>query len=344
MADALVACNRTEDALALLRTAPRGVANCFVFSTVMKGFAHAGLAQKCWEVYVEMKRSGVMGSLVTYNTLMDACARGGQMVRLNDVLTEISNAGLKPDAVTYATALKGLCSEALIMEALTLLQRMRSNGMHTTDEVIFNKLITACTSNRGAEDALRLLAEMEAHGACPSNYTLSALIKVLGRGQRIDEARHLVLSLPKKHSFKVNLQVYTCLISACCFSRRIRLALELHDQMVLQGIVPDSKLYTVLARGCLKTRDLEAAAEILSCAYGFGGLVRLASQPGPVVGLEGSVLSEVTQALEGHGIGLELISLLRDNGAIASQRCPQVGTSVNSHSRASRPLPRNRRV
>jgi pentatricopeptide repeat protein len=260
-----------------------------------------------------MKKANVKGNLVTFNTLIDACARGKQMGRLNDILSEIREAGLQPDIVTYATALKGLSAEEKVDEALALLESMHASGIRSTDEILFNGLLNACAAKRRGEDAVKVFKDMEAVGIAPSNYTLCALVKALGRSNRLDDAVALVRDIPRKYGFKANLQVYTCLLSAVCFVKRVRQALTLHDEMIVNGINPDAKTYDVLAKGCLRANDCDSAVQVLITAFGLNINSRL-QQPSKCPGIECTALAEITATLRAKGVGSEVLDLLQSSG------------------------------
>merc|ERR1719386_639210 len=118
---------------------------------------------------------------------------------------------------------------------------------------MYNSLLDGCAKQHRVEEALNLLSEMNQSGTPPSNYTLSILVKLMGRARRLDQAFALIEDLCTKHGFRPNIQVYTCLITACIHNRQIDRALQLHDSMSEEaGCQPDEKLYSVLARGCLQ--------------------------------------------------------------------------------------------
>merc|ERR1719182_322373 len=92
---------------------------------------------------------------------------------------------------------------------------MQSDGKFTPDEVMYNCLLDGCAKEHCPNEALKLLGEMKKAGVAPSNYTLSILVKLLGRCRRLNQAFSLVEDLSAKYKFKPNVQVYSCLIQAC---------------------------------------------------------------------------------------------------------------------------------
>merc|ERR1719321_2186861 len=89
---------------------------------------------------------------------------------------------------------------------------------------------------------------MRSNGVSPSNYTLSILVKLLGRARRLSQAFALVDDLCATHGFRANIHVYTCLSQACIQNRKIEKALAVHDSMITEtGCHPDQKM--VVSRG-----------------------------------------------------------------------------------------------
>merc|ERR1719327_640819 len=172
--------------------------------------------------------------------------------------------------------------------------------MMQPDEITYNSFLDGCAKQHRVDEALAALDEMQAAGVRPSNFTLSILVKLLGRVRRLNLAFTLLEDLSAKHNFKPNVQVYTCLMQACIQNRKLDRALELHDQMVLAGCPPDEKAYTGLARGCLQLHAPQKAADVVRTAYQLPGSTLAVSKKGLApVGVEMSTMIEVCASLRG---------------------------------------------
>merc|ERR1719238_1866053 len=135
---------------------------------------------------------------------------------------------------------------------------------------------------------------MQAAGVNPSNFTLSILVKLLGRVRRLNLAFSLLDDMSAKHKFKPNVQVYTCLMQACIQNRKLDRALALHDQMVSADCPPDEKLYTGLARGCLQLHAPQKAAIVVRTAYQLhGGTLAVSKKGLAPVGIDMTTMVEV---------------------------------------------------
>merc|ERR1719231_847364 len=275
--DALVKNGRTEDAWDLVQELSedeekRQYVNTVIYSTVLKGFAVARQPKRIFAVHDEMRRSGVACNTITYNTIIDAYARCSCVDRVPPLLEEMKKASVEPDVITYSTLVKGYCLAGDVDRAFKVLTEMKTDGKFSADEILYNSLLDGCAKQGRVDDALELLDDMRSSGCVSSNYTLSIMVKLLGRARRLDEAFAQVEELSQANGFNPNVQVYTCLVQACAQNRKINKALALHETMITEaGCAPDEKFYSVLPRGCLQAGALEKAAAVVRCAHHLTG-------------------------------------------------------------------------
>merc|ERR1719453_1224016 len=285
-----------------------------------------------------MLKQGVPCNTITYNSMLDACAKCYTMNRAEDVLKAMRATSVQPDIITYSTIVKGHCMEGDIDKALAVLKEMRADKATKPDEITYNSFLDGCARQHRVDEALAALDEMQAAGVSPSNYTLSILVKLLGRVRRLNQAFTLVEDLSAKHRFKPNVQVYTCLMQACILNRKLDRALVLHDQMVHADCPPDEKLYTGLARGCLQLHAPQKAADVVRTAYQLPGSTLAVSKKGRApAGIEMSTMVEVCTSLRGGSKDDQAVAdylvgdMMKLRGIrIALQRSPEPRTAVTA--------------
>merc|ERR1719183_2596964 len=176
---------------------------------------------------------------------------------------------VEPDIVTYSTIVKGFCNSGSLDLALDILKDMQTDGKFTPDEVMYNSLLDGCAKEHRPNEALKLLDEMKANAIAPSNYTLSMLVKLMGRCRRVNQAFTIIEEISRDYGLKVNIQVYTCLIQACFNNRQAAKAVALHDQMIKEGLYPDEMVYSSLVSGCLKAGLVDKAVQLTKYAHGL---------------------------------------------------------------------------
>merc|ERR1719473_1305195 len=300
--DALVKNGRVDDAWNLVQELSRDeerrhYVNTVIYSTVLKGFATARQPTRIFSVLAEMRKSGVPCNTITYNTMVDACARCGSMDRVPPLLEEMRRDHVELDVITYSTLIKGYCHAGDVDKAFKVLAEMKSDGKLAPDEILYNSLLDGCAKQNRVDDAVRLLNTMNESGVVPSNFTLSIMVKLMGRARRLGEAFQVVDDLAATSGIRPNIHVYTCLVQACAQNRKIDRALKLHDTMIVEaGCSPDEKFYSTLARGCLQVGAVEKAAAVVRCAYHLPGHAMAVSKGAPQ-GVEQKVAEEVLAKL-----------------------------------------------
>merc|ERR1719310_2424365 len=182
-----------------------------------------------------------------------------------------SSPPVEPDMITYSTLMKAYCTSGDLDMALNLLQDVETGTQFAPDEVMYNSLLDGCAKQNRMDDALNLLSKMKLAGIAPSNYTVSIMIKLLGRQRRLNQAFAMVNGLVKDQGVKPNIQVYTCLMQACFSNKQLGKALAVHDQCVDSGCTLDEKAYVSLASGCIQARAPDMAVEVVRCAFALPG-------------------------------------------------------------------------
>jgi pentatricopeptide repeat protein len=304
MVEALVANGRPGEAWQLAQKtyndeATRALVNTVIYSSILKGFAHIKETDQVLAVYKEMKANGVQANTITYNTILNAFAQGGGMHHVPALLEDMKAGSppAEPDIVTYSTIVKGFCNAGNLDRALKVLNDMKASGKHAPDEVLYNSLLGGCAKEHRPDDALQLLNDMRKYNVAPSNYTLSMLVKLMGRCRRINQAFTMLEDISTEYGLKINIQVYTCLIQGCFNAAQPSKAIALHEKIIKEGLTPDSMTYTVLVRGCVQAGLLDKAGELARIAYGQGPMPSKSAAPG----LNAGCFDELVAALGGSG-------------------------------------------
>jgi len=303
MVEALVSNRHIVDAWKLVQQmhkeeSTKSLVNIVIYSTIIKGFANAKETDKVMALYEEMKSEQIQPNNITFNTILNAFAHGGAMHRVPALLEDMkrSNPPAEPDIITYSTLVKGYCNSGGLDRALDILKDMQSEGKLAPDEVMYNSLLDGCAKEQRPNEALKLLDDMKKTGVKPSNYTLSMIVKLMGRCRRLSQAFSIIEEISSQYGLKVNIQVYTCLIQACFNNRQALKAVSLHDKIIKEGLLPDEMLYSALVKGCLNAGLVDKAVHLAKCAHGLTASKFRGTPPG----INARVLDELVSALGGR--------------------------------------------
>eukprot|EP00933_Yihiella_yeosuensis_P083741 TRINITY_DN97_c0_g1_i1.p1 TRINITY_DN97_c0_g1~~TRINITY_DN97_c0_g1_i1.p1 ORF type:complete len:878 (+),score=204.69 TRINITY_DN97_c0_g1_i1:230-2863(+) len=332
MVEALVANSKCDAAWKLIGEISKSPeyhksVNSITFATLIKGFASSRQHERVLEV-VEMMKSQSIDSTtsrnyqslntVIYNTIINSLVHLGRTDEITNILEDMQNASppVSCDIVTYSTIIKGYCHSGQLEKALEMWESMKKYGL-VADEMMYNIIIDGCAKASMGNHALMFFEDMKAAGVAPTCFTLSILVKVLGRLKRVDEAFDLVASLTSEHGFKANIQVWTCLLQACIVTRNPARALMVHDLILKDGTQPDVRTYTALATGMIHCKQTHWAMNVIRCAYHLPGHT-MPMTSGPAVGVEWSLIeqlkeqnSPIIHELQMAGVKLEPTSSAR---------------------------------
>jgi len=272
MVEALVANSEADAAWRLVQEIwqdedRRRLVNTVTYSTLLKGFYNK--PEKVEALYQEMRERHIWCNTITYNSILNHLAQCRAVHRVPQLLEDMkaSTPPVEPDIVTYSTLIKCFCASGNLNRALGLLTEMRAEGKFVPDEMMYNSLLDGCAKEQRLSDALHLVQDMKNDQVRPSNYTLSMLVKLMGRCKKLGKAFEVVDNLTNEFGFRPNIQVYTCLIQACFFNRQPAKALSLLDQILADGLHPDAKTFVVLVRGHLQMGLLDTAVELVRRSY-----------------------------------------------------------------------------
>jgi pentatricopeptide repeat protein len=306
------------------------VINSVIYCSVLKGFTREKKMDQVLAVYAEMKERDMELSIVTYNTLLDACARCGRMDQLPIILVDMKAGRVQLNVITYSTMLKGHCQNGNMQEGFAILKQMKMDTKMKPDEIMYNSLLDGCASNSLVDEGLSLLEEMQKEGVSPSNFTLSILVKMMNRARRLDRAFALVEEITQRYNFKPNVHVYTNLIQACASNQQLPRGVGILEQMVKDGVVPDSRTYSILVRTSISKGLFEQAVGLLRGALGLSGALPFLQQRGAVCSnldyaLVNEALASLTERGQAQKYAVPLLSAIRQNAPkvridVATQR------------------------
>jgi pentatricopeptide repeat protein len=316
MVDALVTNSSVDSAWQLVQElwneeGERCLVNTVIYSTILKGFAINRRMDKAVALYDEMKSRNVACNTIVYNTMLNAFVRCGDLKRIPKLLEDMRAATppIEPDMITYSTIIKGYCCAGDLDKSLTLLKEMEAGGQFLADEVMYNSLLDGCAKQQRLEEALSLLKRMRKANIAPSNYTLSIMIKLLGRSKRLTQAFEMLKDMTANNAFRPNIQVYTCLMQACFHNKQLGQALALHDKCVDENCKLDEMAYTSLARGCIQAGALDKAVQVVRCANAIPGHgLRIAAGPAP--GIDARCVEDLVKKLHSSGKAVVARSLV----------------------------------
>ncbi|CAK9054313.1 Pentatricopeptide repeat-containing protein At2g31400 [Durusdinium trenchii] len=299
---ACVSAEQLDQARKLLdqMVAAGGVTDVITYNTLAKGYAKAGRMDMCFELYQLMRSRGLSPSQVTYGILLDGfindnevdkavdifntmrtegCqmntvlyttlikgfARAGQVDQAVQIYEEMrKERSMQPDVITFSILIKANCDVGRLEEALKMLLAMKEAGLKP-DEVVFNNLLGGCINDCKLELAKDLYKEMIASNVKPSVATFSILIRLYAQCKHWDEAVDLLRQELPLQKVSPEPRLFGQLAQCCLRDRQGRRASEVY-KMLTESSTPTAAMNSTLLGMCAKLNMLDTGAEIMHLA------------------------------------------------------------------------------
>lgn len=158
----------------------------------------------------------------------------------------------EPDTISYGAALFACEREGLWMQAVDLLDRMRSKGPEP-DIIAYQTTISACKRAGEWQKAIEIMDGMHIE---PDVHIVNAVIAACARRGLYIKAKELLRDMRARGHPEPNVVTYNTVISACARARRSAEAVELLDEMREYELKPDLITYnSVLLALCRSNAD-----------------------------------------------------------------------------------------
>ncbi|MED6119294.1 hypothetical protein PIB30_010536 [Stylosanthes scabra] len=210
-------------------------------SFALKACARALALSEGTQIHSQILRFGFDPDVLLVTTLLDVYAKSGDLDAAKKVFDEMS----RRDIASWNVMISGLAQGSWPNEAMDLFNRMKEEGWKP-DEVTVLGALSACSqlgAVRQGEIVHRYIVDEKLDR---NEIVCNAIIDMYGKCGFVDKA-YLVFN---KMSCKKTLITWNTMIMAFAMSGDGYKALDLLDQMVLDGMVPDDVSYLSALCAC----------------------------------------------------------------------------------------------
>lgn len=201
--------------------------------------------------------SGKKLSVSIWTVLIDTFCHLGRAEYASELLGKMVDSGCSPTLITYTTVIKGLLECGLSDKAFHLLDLMLSNG-YQPDLVLCNVLIDFLCKSKRYDDAIGVILCLQEWNLKPDSYTLSSMMSILCAYGRIE----LIPKLIDAFDIPVDLVACNSLMHILCKAGFPYKAVELYDDMIDSGFIPDNFSFAGLLSGLCRSGRLDDAVRV----------------------------------------------------------------------------------
>ncbi|KAL0557889.1 hypothetical protein IC582_006441 [Cucumis melo] len=231
------------------------------WNAMISGYLHHGLFEDALTLFRKMRLLGVQLDESTYTSVISACADGGFFLLGKQVHAYILKNELNPDRrmeeaksffaqmpeknlLTWTVMISGLAQNGFGEQALKLFNQMRLDGYEPNDYA-FAGAITACSVLGALENGRQLHAQIVHLGHDSTLSVGNAMITMYARCGVVEAARTVFLTMPF-----VDPVSWNAMIAALGQHGHGIKAIELYEQMLKEGILPDRRTFLTVLSAC----------------------------------------------------------------------------------------------
>jgi len=164
------------------------------YSTLIKGYCLCGDMDQGMQLFMLMRKKGIVPDAVVFNSLLDGCAKRQMRTLCEQVVRDMAEAGVSPSnhSVSILVKLYGRCHD--LDAAFRVFQDMPREHGFKANAAVYTCLMSSCIANNQMDKAMELHKQMAKERVFCDQKTYSTLLRGAIRGSNIDAAIELIHS------------------------------------------------------------------------------------------------------------------------------------------------------
>jgi pentatricopeptide repeat protein len=164
------------------------------YSTLIKGYCLCGDMDECMQLFMLMRKKGIVPDAVVFNSLLDGCAKRQMRTMCEQVLRDMEEAGIRPSNHTVSILVKlyGRCRD--MGAAFRCFEDLPREHGFKANAAVYTCLMSACIANNQLDRALELKHQMNKERVVLDQKTYSTLLRGTLRVSNIEAAIDLIHS------------------------------------------------------------------------------------------------------------------------------------------------------
>ncbi|KAJ7285387.1 hypothetical protein O6H91_05G047000 [Diphasiastrum complanatum] len=246
-----------------------------LWNAMIAGYAQHGLGKEALDLYEQMKQEGVQPSNITYVVLLKACASIAALEQGKQLHADILKSGMESDeiigsalvdmyakcghvedarqvfnnmnerdVVSWTAMIAGYAQDGLGMEAFTLYEQMKQEGVQP-NIVTYVVLLKACASAAALEQGKQLHLDIIKSGFESDAIIGSTLVDMYAKCGRTEDARRVFNNMHEQ-----DVVSWTAMIAGYAQQGLAKEALTLLEQMQREGLQPNEATYVSVLSAC----------------------------------------------------------------------------------------------
>uniref|UniRef100_A0A5B6Z2N2 Pentatricopeptide repeat-containing protein n=1 Tax=Davidia involucrata TaxID=16924 RepID=A0A5B6Z2N2_DAVIN len=242
-----------------------GLLSLASFASVFSSYVIADRVQEAIMAFEVMDQYGCPLDIMALNSLISAICRDRKTSKAKEFLS-IAKDRIRPDADTYAILLEGWENEGDVASARqTFSEMVIEIGWDPGNVPAYDSFLTTLLKGPdGMHEAMKFFDTMRDRRCYPGMKFLKVALEDCVKRGDTRGAGLLWDAMVGKNGFRPDTEMYNSMIALQCYAKDTGIATRLLDEMVYNGVFPDSQTYNVLFRSLIKGRRLQEASSVFT--------------------------------------------------------------------------------
>ncbi|KAJ4960741.1 hypothetical protein NE237_020651 [Protea cynaroides] len=235
------------------------------FASVFSSYVAADRVDEAIMTFEVMDQYGIPRDIVALNSLLSAICRDGKTVRAK-LFLDVAKSKIRPDADTYAILLEGWENEGNVAYAQqTFGEMVLEIGWDPRNVPAYDSFLnTLLKCHDGMNEAMKYFDAIIEKKCFPGVRFFRAALEEFVKTSNIRGASSLWDAMVGKNGFKPDTEMYNWMITLQCLLDNFDIAYRFLDEMVFNGVFPDSKTYNILLQFLIKHKKHREATAIFN--------------------------------------------------------------------------------
>ncbi|KAL8193739.1 hypothetical protein R6Q57_026431 [Mikania cordata] len=242
-----------------------GLLSLATFASVFGSYVMADKVKGALLAFEVMEHYGCSADIVALNSLFSAICRDGKTIDAKNYLNAVKNK-IKPDVDTYAILLEGWEKEQDGVNARRTFDDMVDEiGWDPNNVPAYDSFLSALLKGSGGlQEAMRFFEILKGKGCYPGIRFFKAALSECALNGIIKAAIVLWDSMSVQQDCKPDTELYNSMIYLYSQIEDADLAKRMLDEMIFNGVFPDSQSYNILFKFLLESMKLKEAQPIFT--------------------------------------------------------------------------------
>ncbi|KAL0721065.1 hypothetical protein Bca4012_035664 [Brassica carinata] len=271
--------------------------NICTYTALVNAFAREGLCQKAEEVFEQLQEDGLEPDVYVYNALMEAYSRAGYPYGAAEIFSLMQHMGCEPDRASYNIMVDAYGRAGLRSDAEAVFEQMKKLGISPTMKSHM-LLLSAYSRARDVTRCEAIVKEMSENGVEPDTFVLNSMLNLYGRLGQFTKMEETLAEMENGPCTAADISTYNILINVygkAGFLERVEelfeevkerklrpdvvtwtsrmggysrkklyvRCLEIFEEMIDSGCVPDGGTAKVLLSACASEEQVEQVTSVL---------------------------------------------------------------------------------